>query len=487
MQNLTIAEFQLLKQISNSDFIHICKVKNINDNQNYTLKIADLKYSQLGEYEKEILNKIDSPRIIKFIDLRVEQQYSLTILEDFEYTLEEFWYQNNQQFSEIMALEITKNILEGLEILEQQNIVHANLCMKNIYIKQFNSKIANFEYAHFNRKSLLQAQEYHNNAPEQFTPVYLSSKTDIFSLGCMLFAMIFRQYPFNADSIHNYFEQIQQGQLQTNDDKDMKEDNFAINLIKQMVQYNPKQRPEIKEIIQMIDKKNGNKMGQTTVFQTQTPQTNPNLWGGNNQNFILETQHFTLEFVESVSKNALFFFEVAEKFGGKQFYHWKKTTYPRFMLYKRSYSELLQFTKDASARTNPNEFKICLEKNEKTLFKLKTILEQILKLLKNKEEYQYQITKWEQELNIDTNALFYNNYQKALQYLLEYFKVSQIPYSKQKESQQKLKEMLILQLQVQACVTFNPHFDNQKTKLEELEEFEKQTNEFLLKKAGYEK
>ncbi|CAK90859.1 unnamed protein product (macronuclear) [Paramecium tetraurelia] len=484
MQIQDIGEFQILKPISNSNFIQIFQVRNNKDGQNYTLKIADPKNSAFGEHEKEILKIIDSPKIIKFIDLRLDQQYQLTILEDFEYTLEEFWIQNNKKFSEFMALDITKKILEGLEILEQNDIVHANLCMKNIYIKQPMYKIANFEHSYLNKKvGWAQVQI----APEQFMPGYLTSKADIFSLGCMLFEMIFRQFPFNQYSIPEYLDQIQQGQLQFNQEKDMLDSNFAIELIKKMVQYNPKQRPGIIEIRQMIDENNAIKSSQNPALQTQTPQSNPNLWGGNNQNYIFETQHFTLEFVETVSKNALFFFEVAEKFGGKQFYNWKKTMYPRFMLYKRSYAELLQFTKDVRARADLKQFKVCLEKNETTLYKLKITLEQILKPLKNKDDYQYKITKWEQELNTDTNALFYNNYQKALKYLMDYFKESQIPFSKSKETSQKVKEMLILQLQVQTCETFNPYFDNQKEKLEELEELEKQTNEFLLKKAGYEK
>lgn len=67
---------------------------------------------------------------------------------------------------------------------------------------------------------------------------------------------------------------------------------------------------------------------------------------------------FTNELLlESVSKNTLFFYEVAEKFGGKEFYNWKKTMYPRFMMYKKSYSDLMFFNKEIKAKCNINDLK----------------------------------------------------------------------------------------------------------------------------------
>ncbi|CAD8149005.1 unnamed protein product [Paramecium pentaurelia] len=483
--NQSIGEYQILGTIQANQYPQVYQAKNRNDGQNYTIKITDSQYSQLCEHEKEILKKFVSPNIIKFIDQKVDQQYSLTILEHCDKTLEDFWKQNNQQFSEGLALDIFKEILDGLENLEQQNIVHADLCMKNIYISQCHYKIANFEYAHFNQRFLIKSS-HSCNAPELYTPVNLTSKADIFSLGCILFAMIFGYNPFNYESSNDYLVQIQKSQLLINEQIAQSLSPFIIQLIQRMVQYNPTQRPGIYEIKQELLNNMGKQEPYNNLLITQTPQLNPELWGMIENN-IFETQDFTKEFVESVSKKALFYFEVAEKFGGKEFYNWKKTMYPRFMMYKKSYYELINFSKEVKQKCKSPDFVLQLEKNDKTIFKLKGVLDQVLQMLKKENEYKYQINNWEKELNTDFTPLFNNNYQKALQFLIGYFQLSQIPFSKQQKQTQNLKDMLILYIQVQLCQTYNPYHDDKLNKTEDLQKLADQTIEFLFQKAGYEK
>lgn len=49
--------------------------------------------------------------------------------------------------------------------------------------------------------------------------------------------------------------------------------------------------------------------------------------------------------------------------------------YPRFMMYKKSYSELINFTKEAKANGKIQDLKFQLENNDKTIIKLKFILD----------------------------------------------------------------------------------------------------------------
>lgn len=49
--------------------------------------------------------------------------------------------------------------------------------------------------------------------------------------------------------------------------------------------------------------------------------------------------------------------------------------YPRFMMYKKSYYELINFTQEIKQKCKAPDFVLQLEKNDKTIFKLKGVLD----------------------------------------------------------------------------------------------------------------
>ncbi|CAD8048273.1 unnamed protein product [Paramecium sonneborni] len=476
MQSQFLEEYKVIQQMLASQYSNIYQVNNIKDKQNYTLKISQKQYSSLVLHEKEILKDLNFPEIIKFVDLKQDEQYSYIIFEHCEQTLEQFWNQNAKKFSENMALNIFIQILNGLEILSNKEIVHADLSMKNIFMKQFHIKIANFECSHLNKRFLIKLQSYGYAAPELYSPAHLTSKSDIFSLGCILFAMIFGYYPFNQES-----GELKQAQLQMDESIKNSISPFIIKLIYEMVQYNPNQRPDIQEIKKILES------NKNSVFQSENntnilqPQQDPQLWGIVHKK-IFETENFTEAYLQNVFDNIMYFYQVAENFGGKKFFNWKKTMFPRFMLYKRSYCELINFSKEVREKCQLETIKKQLEKYDKTIKRLKQVLDQILLMLQNQKEYNYPISQWELELNTNETQQFFNSYHKAIQFLIDYFKKSQIPYSKQQQNgQQNLKDMLILFINVQVCQTMNPYHQNQQIQTD----LQDKSIEYLLNKSGF--
>jgi serine/threonine protein kinase len=111
---------------------------------------------------------------------------------------------SNKVFSVEEALNIFNQTLRGVELIHRKKIVHRDLKLENIFVRKseknsWTCKIGDFGLARFlemEANSNCGTQNY--MAPEILESVPYGQEVDIWSLGVLLFYLIFGEFPFKG-------------------------------------------------------------------------------------------------------------------------------------------------------------------------------------------------------------------------------------------------------------------------------------------------
>merc|ERR1712226_1617083 len=110
------------------------------------------------------------------------------------------------EFNETVAVHLVTQLLEGLEFMHSEKIIHLDLCPQNIIFttKRSNTlKICDFGNAHIHKPNEQFRHPYQNaeyKAPEIVSNDQVSVETDMCSLGVIVYMMLSGLSPFKGES-----------------------------------------------------------------------------------------------------------------------------------------------------------------------------------------------------------------------------------------------------------------------------------------------
>ena len=240
-----IKNYKIIKLIGKGSFGEVYKVSK--DNKYYALKIYQIKNDDTNssnenkeniksiENEIKILSQLDNPFIVKLYevfslnpnsellknnDIEEEQQIMCLVLElcengDLNDKIKEK-KQKNEKFTENEILQYFYEILQGLYYLHKNRVIHRDLKTLNIFLTENNHiKIGDFGVS----KKLINNNIYAYTFVG--TPYYLSpeicqnkpydEKSDVWSLGVVLYELITLNKPFDSESQMGLFMKILKG------------------------------------------------------------------------------------------------------------------------------------------------------------------------------------------------------------------------------------------------------------------------------------
>ena len=200
---------------------------------------------------------INHPNIIKYHEIFSDETnfYIISEYPNGYKTLEEE-LKNPNNFSEKQIKEIIQQILYGILHLHSLKIMNQSISLDNILVsknqkKCVDVKLFNLEHANeVNKTKLKKTINHHDKinsinymAPEALKNQY-STKSDIWSVGVIMYFLLYKQFPFEGDNLDEKISKIEQGKPELKDRNNHNEriSPKAISLIKKMLLFSIEDR-----------------------------------------------------------------------------------------------------------------------------------------------------------------------------------------------------------------------------------------------------
>jgi NIMA (never in mitosis gene a)-related kinase len=165
--------------------------------------------------------------------------------------------------------------VKGLKALHEVDIFHRDLKSANVFLnKDGTAKLGDMNVSKVAKKGLLYTQTGtpYYASPEVWRDQPYDMKSDIWSLGCVLYESVTLKPPFRADDMAGLYRKVLKGVYSKIPDHFSPE---LANVIKQLVQVQAAARPNCDEILEMpAVKKMGERLFKDFYDEFDPPQQN---------------------------------------------------------------------------------------------------------------------------------------------------------------------------------------------------------------------
>ncbi|CAD8110148.1 unnamed protein product [Paramecium sonneborni] len=259
---MSLKDFQILQELGEGAYSKVFKIKRIADQQEYALKKVNLQF--LSDKEKQnalnevrILASVRHANVIQYKEAFLEEQ-SQTLCIVMEYADDGDLYQKIVEcqkkgvlMSEKDIWNIFIQIVKGLKALHDMKIYHRDLKSANVFMNMDGTvKLGDMNVSKVARKILLYTQTGtpYYASPEVWKDQPYDSKSDIWSLGCVLYEMTTLKPPFRAEDMNGLYKKVVKGfypKIPTIYSQDLS------NVIRALLQVQPHLRPSCDKILQL--------------------------------------------------------------------------------------------------------------------------------------------------------------------------------------------------------------------------------------------
>ena len=253
-------DFQIFCKLGEGAYSTVYKVKRLIDGNIYALK----KVKLLNLSEKEKSNALNEVRILASIKSTYVISYKEAFFDEKDSTLGIVmeYADNGDLYQKIVSHKKTANFFEeseiwkifiqlvkGLKALHDLKILHRDLKSANVFLfKNDIAKLGDLNVSKVLKKGLSYTQTGtpYYASPEVWKDQPYDNKSDIWSLGCVLYEMITLRPPFRAENMEGLYNKVIKGYVNKIPDR-FSNDIFII--VKLLLQVNPENRPTCEEIL----------------------------------------------------------------------------------------------------------------------------------------------------------------------------------------------------------------------------------------------
>ena len=247
---------------------NVYKIEEKETQKIYAAKIFHNKYKHFFFNEEEILNILKEKKIPDIINIeksgfgeisidekKEEKHY---IIMEYASKLNLFFYTNKllKGFEEKHAKYLFYKIVKAVQSIHGSNICHLDLKTSNILLyNEFSPKICDFGFAKYvNKKMKYYCGTTHYQCPEiMMKKPYDGTQADIFSLGVILFELVFGDFgfeiPLSSDKNYKLIKNNNSNEFWHNYPESKNISDDFKKLYFKIVSFDPKNRPTIEEIL----------------------------------------------------------------------------------------------------------------------------------------------------------------------------------------------------------------------------------------------
>lgn len=212
MVKLLMGRYELVEKIGEGGMAVVYKAKDRLLNRYVAVKILRPEYTRDAQFvdsfrrESQAAAGLESPNIISIYDVGREGNIHFIVME----------YIDGMSLSDVIKVEapmdykaaiaITKQIASALSVAHSHNIIHRDIKPHNIMMKSDGTaKLGDFGIAKAVSDSTLTETSkiigsVHYFSPEQARGSYVDERSDIYSLGIILYEMLTGKVPFDGDN-----------------------------------------------------------------------------------------------------------------------------------------------------------------------------------------------------------------------------------------------------------------------------------------------
>ena len=222
--NKYLGRYEIIEELGRGAMGVVYKAKDPFIDRNVAVKIINLQeikpdekeeYKTLFYQEARAAGQLNHPNIVTIHDVGESEGMAYIAMELLEGKELHQLLKNGQVLPLEVTLDIVIQVATGLSYAHKHDIVHRDIKPSNIMVLEDKIvKIADFGIAHKVASKL----KTHTSPPMVGSPLYMSpeqvlskpidSRTDIFSLGIVLYQMLTGELPFNSDNINSVMYQI---------------------------------------------------------------------------------------------------------------------------------------------------------------------------------------------------------------------------------------------------------------------------------------
>ncbi|NXH68334.1 NEK11 kinase, partial [Hydrobates tethys] len=256
--------YTIQRKLGNGSFGSVYLVSDRKAKQGEELKVlkeisvGDLKPNETVEanLEAQLLSKLDHPAIVKFYASFVERDSFCIITEyceggDLDFKIQEY-KESGKIFTQRQIIDWFIQLLLGVNYMHERRILHRDLKAKNIFLKNNLLKIGDFGVSRLLMGSCDLATTFTGTpyymSPEALKHQGYNTKSDIWSLGCILYEMCCLNHAFTGHNFLSVVLKIVEGDTPSLPDRYPSKLNAVLC---SMLNKNPSLRPAAAEILKI--------------------------------------------------------------------------------------------------------------------------------------------------------------------------------------------------------------------------------------------